>query len=80
MLRLLLVLMFAAGTAAWAQDDATDDTATESLPESVDGLSEEELDDLDLDRNEDHTEEDDDVFRPTDVVSYQQSVPFPVDI
>lgn len=80
MLRLLLVLLFAVGTAAWAQDDATDDTASESTPESIDELSEEELDDLDLDRNEDHTEEDDDVFRPTDVVSYQQSVPFPVDI
>ena len=44
------------------------------------GLSEEELDDLDLDSQEDHTEEDEDVFKPTDVVSYQQSVPFPVDI
>ena len=80
MLRLLPVLIFAIGSAAWAQDDATDDAATETTPESVDELSEEELDDLDLDRNEDHTEEDEDVFRPTDVVSYQQSVPFPVDI
>ena len=43
-------------------------------------MSEEELDDLDLDRNQDHTEEDEDVFKPTDAVSYQQSVPFPVDI
>lgn len=80
MLRILVFLMFAVGTAAWAQDDATDDTATESTPESNEELSEAELDDLDLDSNEDHTEEDDDIFRPTDVVSYQQSVPFPVDI
>ena len=80
MLRLLLLLIFAVCTAAWAQDDVTDDTATESAPESVDDLSEEELDDLDLSSNEDHTEEDEDIFRPTDVVSYQQSVPFPVDI
>lgn len=80
MLRLLLFLMLAVGVAAWAQDDATDETATESAPESIDELSEAELDDLDLDSNEDHTEEDEDIFRPTDVVSYQQSVPFPVDI
>ena len=81
MLRLLLLLMIAAGTVVWAQDDATDDeTVTETVPQTIDDLSEEELEDLDLDQTEDHTEEDEDVFRPTDVVSYQQSVPFPVDI
>ena len=64
-----------------AQDDESDgEAATETAPETVEELTEEELDDLDLDRNQDHTEEDEDVFRPSDVVSYQQSVPFPVDI
>ena len=81
MLRMIVLLMFAVGATVWARDDSTDDTAaTESESESVEELSEEELEDLDLDRNQDHTEEDEDVFRPTDVVSYQQSVPFPVDI
>ena len=81
MLRMIVLLMFAVGATVWAQDDSTDDpAATESESESVEELSEEELEDLDLDRNQDHTEEDEDVFRPTDVVSYQQSVPFPVDI
>ncbi|HNP65530.1 MAG TPA: hypothetical protein PKH39_16475 [Woeseiaceae bacterium] len=81
MLRLLLLLTLGIGLAAWAQDDETDDSATaDPVPESIDEMSEEELDDLDLDRNQDHTEEDEDVFKPTDAVSYQQSVPFPVDI
>ena len=81
MLRLLLVLTLGIALAAWAQDDETDDSATtDPVPESIDEMSEEELDDLDLDRNQDHTEEDEDVFKPTDAVSYQQSVPFPVDI
>jgi hypothetical protein len=44
------------------------------------GLTAEEVEDLDIDGQEDHTEEDDDVFKPTDAVSYQQSVQFPVDI
>lgn len=89
MFRLILITLFVVATAVWAQDDTTDDEAvTESVPpsvppsvpQSVDEMSAEELDDLDLDRNEDHTEEDEDVFKPSDVVSYQQSVPFPVDI
>ena len=81
MLRLLLVLTLGIALEAWAQDDETDDAATtDPVPESIDEMSEEELDDLDLDRNQDHTEEDEDVFKPTDAVSYQQSVPFPVDI
>lgn len=81
MFRLILITLFVVATAVWAQDDTTDDEAvTESVPQSVEEMSDEELDDLDLDRNEDHTEEDEDVFKPSDVVSYQQSVPFPVDI
>ncbi len=77
MLRIfLLVFIFVSG-AALAQDDSDETEATPptDVEEEVD-----EYEDLDLDDNEDHTEEDDDVFKPTDVVSYQQSVPFPVDI
>jgi hypothetical protein len=79
MYRLILLAIFATATAVWAQDPATEDEAV-SEPETVEGLTEEELDDLDLDDQEDHTEEDEDVFKPTDVVSFQQSVNFPVDI
>ncbi len=81
MYRFILVALIMAATAVWAQDDAAEtETVAEEVETSVDELSEEEQDDLDLDDQDDHTEDDDDVFRPTDVVSYQQSVPFPVDI
>ena len=54
---------------------------SEPETETVEELSAEELADLELDsQGEDHTEEDEDVFTPTDVVSFQQSVNFPVDI
>ena len=81
MYRLILLVLLATATAIWAQEPKSDDElVTEPEVEALEGLSEEELDDLDLDSQEDHTEEDEDVFKPTDVVSYQQSVPFPVDI
>ena len=81
MYRLILIFMFTVATVVWAQEDATDDEATtDSATETAEELTDDEFDDLDLDRNQDHTEEDEDIFKPTDVVSYQQSVPFPVDI
>jgi len=80
MYRLILLVIFAAATAVWAQEPTTDEEESVTETETVEGLTEEELEDLDLDDQEDHTEEDEDVFKPTDVVSYQQSVPFPVDI
>ena len=79
MYRLILLAIFATATAVWAQDPASEDEPV-SEPETVEGLTEEELEDLGLDDQEDHTEEDEDVFKPTDVVSFQQSVNFPVDI
>jgi len=79
--RLILLAILAAATAVWAQDPAhEDEPASEPKTETVEELSAEELADLDLDSQEDHTEEDEDVFTPTDVVSFQQSVNFPVDI
>jgi len=81
MYRLILLVIFATATAVWAQDPAPEDEpVSEPETETVDELSAEELADLDLDSQEDHTEEDEDVFTPTDVVSFQQSVNFPVDI
>ena len=73
--------MFLMATAVWAQDPTpADESATEAETEAVETLSEEEFEDLDIDDQEDHTEEDEDVFKPTDVVSFTQPVPFPVDI
>ena len=81
MYRLILLAIFATATAVWAQDPASEDTsASQPETDAVEGLSEEELADLELDSQEDHTEDDEDVFTPTDVVSFQQSVSFPVDI
>jgi hypothetical protein len=84
MYRLILLAVFTVATAVWAQDPADDETqATEPVETEANplaGLSEEELEDLDIDSQEDHTEDDEDVFKPTDAVSYQQSVQFPVDI
>ena len=81
MYRLILLAILIAATAVWAQDPASDDDAVaEAVAEAPDDSAIEELDDFELDSQSDHTEEDDDVFKPTDVVSYQQSVPFPVDI
>jgi len=81
MYRLIVLAILATATASWAQDPAPDDeVVSEPETEALEGLSQEELDDLDLDDQEDHTEEDEDVFKPTDVVSFQQSVNFPVDI
>jgi hypothetical protein len=71
-------------TTAEAENEAVVEAEVEAEdePESdpFEGLTDEEFEDLDIDGQEDHTEEDDDVFKPTDAVSYQQSVQFPVDI
>ena len=81
MVRLIIFMMLLSGAAVWAQDDAPqNDSANEAEAETEDVLTAEELDDLGLDSQEDHTEEDEDVFKPTDVVSFEQSVNFPVDI
>ncbi len=79
--RLLILTIFALATAVWAQEPASEDaSAAEPEAEETETLSEDEFEDFDIDSQEDHTEDDEDVFKPTDVVSYQQSVAFPVDI
>jgi hypothetical protein len=85
MYRLILLAIFLTATTVWAQDpppadESATESETESETETVDGLSEEEFEDLDIDSQQDHTEEDEDIFKPTDVVSFTQPVPFPVDI
>ena len=83
--RLILLVLLAAASGVWAQEpesaeEAAPEAASETESESFEGLTDEELADLDLDSQSDHTEADEDVFTPTDVVSFQQSVNFPVDI
>lgn len=73
MQRLLLLAMIATVGAVSAQDTSTDTQATSA--ETNAGVSDE-----DLSSQGTPLEEDEDVFKPTDVVSYAQSVPFPVDI
>jgi hypothetical protein len=81
MYRLILLAKLLTATTLWAQDPPpADESATESETETIDGLSDEEFEDLDIDSQQDHTEEDEDIFKPTDVVSFTQPVPFPVDI
>jgi len=81
MYRLILLAVFVVATSVWAQDPTpADESVTESETETAEGLSEKDFEDLDIDSQEDHTEEDEDVFKPTDVVSFTQPVPFPVDI
>ena len=81
MYRLTLLIIAMMATAVWAQESTPEDeAATEIDSETVEGISDEEFENLDLGNREDHTEEDDDVFKPTDAVSFDQSVPFPVDI
>lgn len=81
--RMIMLAMLAMATAVVAQDASEDDetvAAEESEAEIIERLNEEELEDLGIDSQEDHTDEDEDVFKPTDAVSYSQSVQFPVDI
>ena len=81
MYRLIMLAILVTATAVWAQDvPSEDESATEPEAEAVEGVSEEDLEDLDIDGQADHTEDDEDVFKPTDVVSFEQSVAFPVDI
>ena len=80
MYRLILLGVAITVTAVWAQDPpAEDESATEPEAEAVEAPAEEEVDDFEID-TQDYTENDEDVFRPTDVVSFEQSVVFPVDI
>jgi hypothetical protein len=67
-------------TAAEVEDEAAAEVEDEPESDPFEGLTDEEFEDLDIDAQQDHTEDDDDVFKPTDAVSYQQSVQFPVDI
>lgn len=72
---LLTLSVFAAEEEVVFEPDARPVVSEE---EEQGGVDIDTLEEIDI--NTDHTEEDEDVFIPTDEVSYQQSVPFPTDI
>lgn len=81
MIRPTILLALFLTVAVLAQDEAVDDESTVETAEDAADEGTEADDDFDvLGRSEDHTEDDEDVFIPSDEVSYQQSVPFPTDI
>ena len=87
MYRLIILLALLGLAPVLAQDTASEDEVAagdEVAAESPDAESPEDnpyYDDFELDLgNDDHTEEDEDVFEASVKVSYQQSVPFPTDI
>ncbi len=80
--RLLLILLLATATAAWAQD--TDQAEPEQAAETPEPAADDETvaaedDDL-LDDIELYPVEDEDEFIPSENVKFGQSIPFPTDI
>jgi len=79
MYRMIVLAMFFFATSAWAQESTpADEAETETTAEAEETATAEDIEVPD--NPTDYLEGDDDVFKPTDVVSYQQSVPFPTDI
>lgn len=83
MIVLFLLLM---APAVWAQDsddsgqESTDVIAGEPRDESSTAPAETLDDEDDADADELYSEEDDDVFIPSEDVKFGQSIPFPTDI
>jgi hypothetical protein len=89
MYRLILLATFVVATAAWAQDSTPEDEAdadsaaeVEELTEAEKEAEEKELVESVLEDDEpiDYSGEDEKVFKPTDDVLFEQSIPFPPDI
>ena len=88
MYRLILLATFTAATAVWAQDSTPEDEAdadsvaeVEELTEAEEEAKEKELIESVLeDEPIDYSGEDEEVFKPTDDVLFEQSIPFPPDI
>jgi len=77
MIRPVFLLGFFLMGAVLAQDEAIEE---ESTTAPVSEPADDAEDDVVFDGSEDHSADDEDVFVPTEEVSYQQSVPFPTDI
>ena len=88
MYRLILLATFAAATAVWAQDSTPEDEADADSAAEVEELTEAEeeakekalIESVLEDEPIDYSGEDEEVFKPTDDVLFEQSIPFPPDI
>ena len=88
MYRLILLAMLLTATAVWAQDSTPEDEADADAATEVEELTEAEKDAREKELIEsvledepiDYSGEDEDVFKPTDDVLFEQSLPFPTDI
>lgn len=85
MIRSIFILLLFLTAAVLAQDGPSEDeaapeTSSESVDEGQDEGLDDELEDDILSGNQDHTEDDEDIFVPTEEISFQQSIPFPTDI
>lgn len=86
MFRLLLMLMLLSAAPIVAQDSETGErSSTESSTETTDTDSADEInvDEINVDEigeSDTYSQADDGDFIPSDVVTYEQSVPYPTDI
>jgi len=88
MYRLILLAVLFTATAVWAQDSAREDEADTETATEVEKLTEAEkearekelIDSVLEDEPIDYSGEDEEVFKPTDDVLFEQSLPFPTDI
>lgn len=88
MYRLVLLAMMATATAAWAQDSVPEDEVDADAAAEVEELTEAEkkarerelIESVLEDEPIDYSGEDEEVFKPTDDVLFEQSLPFPTDI
>lgn len=82
-LQLLILLLFLASAALWAQDPEKEDESSEPVAEDVvepeAEISDEEIDEL-LGLDEDYSDIEDDDFDFSEDVRFEQSTDFPVDI
>lgn len=81
MFRLLLMLMLLSAAPIVAQDSETGErSSTESSTETTDTDSADEINVDEIGESDTYSQADDGDFIPSDVVTYEQSVPFPTDI
>ncbi len=77
---LVILLIFLNQNVVYAQDSSVEDKPIKSSIDVSEEDSDENLEDILLDADENYSEDDEDVFKPSDEVSYSQQIRFPVDI
>tara|TARA_B100001059_G_C17707301_1_gene513508 strand:- start:520 stop:762 length:243 start_codon:yes stop_codon:yes gene_type:complete len=77
----LIILIFSLNqNMVHAQDSSVEDEPEKDLISNAEDDSEENIEDITQDIDGNYTEEDEDVFKPSDEVLYSQQIRFPVDI